>query len=456
MDLTTKKIAELITAGESETVELKNSFNDEAIETISAFANARGGIIIVGVKDSGEIYGLQLGKKTIEDIANQIHDATDPRLQPSLSIIALEKKLLVIIQIPPVNGAPVAVRGRYFRRTGKTNQRMSHEEIMQRMIISYGLSWDAIEETGATLNDLDNNQINTLIGKIKEIGRKPIPDNISQLEFLRKIDLIRNEIPTRAALLLFGKNPEFFFSSAFLKLGRFRSPTHIVDDREIHGNLFEQLNGAINWFRERLETEFIIRGKPEREVKWEYPLNAIREAVTNAICHRDYTSPTHTQIRLYDDHLKIWNAGGLPPSLTPKKLLTEHDSIPRNRKIAEVFFYCGLIEQWGSGTLRIAEELHISGLPSPQFISESNHFRLTLYRDIFNEDFFRKLELSERQLKAISYIKEHGHIANADYQFLVGISKRTATRELNELKNKGIISIEGKTGRGTFYRLKGP
>jgi ATP-dependent DNA helicase RecG len=292
--------------------------------------------------------------------------------------------------------------------------------------------------------------------KVKEKKRKPIPDKLSPLDFLRKLEFIRNEIPTRAALLLFGKNPESFFSSAFLKLGRFRTPTLIVDDREIHGNLFEQLDGAMGWFRERLETEFIIKGKPEREVKWEYPLNAIREAVTNAICHRDYTSQAHTQIRLYDDHLKIWNAGGLPPSLTPEKLLIEHDSIPRNRKIAEAFFYCGLIEQWGSGTLRIVEELQTSGLPYPQFLSESNHFRLTLYRDIFNEEFIRKLELSERQLKAIFYLKEHGHITNTDYQSLVGISKRTATRELNELKNKGIVTAEGKTGRGTIYRLKGP
>ena len=221
------------------------------------------------------------------------------------------------------------------------------------------MSWDAIEEPTATLDHLNKLQIYNLLQKVKEKGRKSIPDKLSQLEFLRKLEFICNEAPTRASLLLFGNNPESFFSSAFLKLGRFRTPTHIVDDREIHGNLFEQLEGAMSWFRERLETEFVIKGKPEREIKWEYPLNAIREAVINAICHRDYTSQAHTQIRLYDDHLKIWNAGSLPPSLTPEKLLIEHDSIPRNRKIAEAFFYCGLIEQWGSGTLRIIEELQL-------------------------------------------------------------------------------------------------
>ncbi len=329
-------------------------------------------------------------------------------------------------------------------------------EFKKSFIACKGLSWDAIEEPTATLDDLNKLQIYNLLQKVKEKGRKSIPDKLSQLEFLRKLEFIRNEAPTRASLLLFGNNPESFFSSAFLKLGRFRTPTHIVDDREIHGNLFEQLEGAMSWFRERLETEFVIKGKPEREIKWEYPLNAIREAVINAICHRDYTSQAHTQIRLYDDHLKIWNAGSLPPSLTPEKLLIEHDSIPRNRKIAEAFFYCGLIEQWGSGTLRIIEELQLLGFPYPQFISESNHFRITLYKDIFNEEFLQKMELSERQLKIIAYLKKQGHITSLIYQNITRVSKRTAIRELNELKNKKIITKEGTAGPGTLYRLKVP
>jgi len=135
------------------------------------------------------------------------------------------------------------------------------------------------------------------------------------------MEVIREETPTRAALLLFGKNSESYFSSAFLKMGRFRSPTLIVDDREAHGALFDQLDEALGWFRERLETAFVISGKPERDVLWEYPLSAIREAVINVLCHRDYTGQAHSQIRLYDDRLEIWNAGGLPPSLTPDLLL---------------------------------------------------------------------------------------------------------------------------------------
>lgn len=169
---------------------------------------------------------------------------------------------------------------------------------------------------------------------------------------------------------------------------------------------------------------------------------------------RSGTGPAHSQIRLYDDRLEIWNAGGLPPSLTPELLLREHDSIPRNRKIAEAFFYAGLIERWGSGTTRMATELEAAGMPLPIFTSEPGRFRLTFHREIFAEDLLKNMGLSERQLLAVAYIKEHGTISNTDYQTIANVSKSTATRELKELKSKKILISEGVGGRGTIYRLR--
>lgn len=449
------ELSNLIVHGESETVEFKESFGDEALESMGAFANAQGGVLFIGVKDSGSILGVQLGKKTLEDIANRIQEITDPRIQPDLSILKIEEKRVIVIQIPSVAGAPVSVRGRYYKRVGKSNQRLTHHEIMRRMVISTGLSWDAIVEPTAKLDDLDVTAMNNFVQILREQGRLSIPVDAEVMDVMRKLALIINEKPTRAAILLFGINPESFFSSAFLKLGRFRSPTKIVDDREVHGKITEQLNGAMSWFKERLNTEFIITGKPERDVKWEYPLTAIREAVTNAVCHRDYTGFSHTQIRLYDERLEIWNAGSLPSSLTADELFYEHDSVPRNRKIAEVFFYMGLIERWGSGTLRMIDELKTAGLPQPQFESESGRFRVTFKRELLDETYSYKMGLSERQLKAIVYIEKHGSITNTDLQSIANISKSTATRELNFLKKKGILLSKGTTGRGFSYFLKG-
>jgi len=241
-----------------------------------------------------------------------------------------------------------------------------------------------------------------------------------------------------------------------LKIGRFRSPTHIVDDREIHGTLIDQVDGAMGWFRERLETEFIMTGEPGRDVHWEYPLKAIREAVANAVCHRDYTSLAHSQIKLYDDHLEIRNMGGLPLSLTTELLFEEHESMPRNRKIAEAFFYAGIIERWGGGTLLMIDALKSAGLPLPQFESAPGRFRVIFYRNPLPTEYSKEAKLSERQLKAIAYVKEYGSISNTEYQALTEVSKRTASRELNTLKVQGVFVSEGSSGKGIIYRLKGP
>jgi len=188
IELTIEKLFELIVSGESETIEFKESFGDEVLEAIGAFANARGGHLFIGIKDSGKICGLQLGKKTLEDIANRIQDATDPRLQPSISTIKHDNKNIVVILVTAGTGTPISVRGRYFRRAGRTNQRMSHEEIMQRMILSTGLSWDAIIEDGATLAALDPEHISRFVKTVKDKGRISIPEQASDQEILRKLN----------------------------------------------------------------------------------------------------------------------------------------------------------------------------------------------------------------------------------------------------------------------------
>lgn len=451
-ELNIKNFIEIISSGESETVEFKESFGNDAIETTGAFSNTRGGILFIGVKDSGEICGIKTGKKTLEDIAHRINEVTDPRLHPSISLMEHEGKNLIVVQISSVLGAPISVRGRYYQRSGRTNQRMSHEEIMQRMISSVGLSWDAFPEPTATYDDLDANLIDRFIKSVGKLGRRPVPEQTSNKDLLRKMDLVRDGQPTRAALLLFGKKPESYFPAAFVKLGRFRSPTIIVDDREVHGALLDQLEDIMSWFKERLETAFEISGKPERDVLWEYPLGAIREAVINVLCHRDYTGSAHSQIRLYDDRLEIWNAGGLPSGLTTDMLLDEHDSIPRNRKLADAFFAAGLIERWGSGTTRMAAELKEAGMPPPEFNSSNGRFRLIFHRQLFTEARLKDMGLSERQIFAVNHALEHGMITNSEYQIIAGVSKRTATRDLNELKSKGIFIIEGG-GHATVYRL---
>jgi len=247
-------LSELLRQGESETLKFKTSFNEDVLECIGALANARGGTVLIGVEDAGEVCGVQVGRKTLEDWANRIQEATDPRLQPSIRKTERDGKVIVTIKVEPATGVPVSVRGRYFRRVGRTNQRMSHQEIMQRMISGSGLSWDAVVEPEARWEDLDLDKIQRFMDAVRRAGRRPIPEGTNEREFLEKLDLLKDDQPTRAALLLFVTQPTRRFSSAYLKLGRFRSPILIVDDREVEGTLFEQVEGAMAWFRERLQT----------------------------------------------------------------------------------------------------------------------------------------------------------------------------------------------------------
>jgi ATP-dependent DNA helicase RecG len=210
----------------------------------------------------------------------------------------------------------------------------------------------------------------------------------------------------------------------------------------------------MGWFRERFQTEFVITGKPQRDVIWEYPLDAVREALINAICHRDYKVNTNIQVRLYDDRLEIWNPGGLPTGLTAEDLLREHDSLPRNRLLADCLFYCGLIENWGSGTTRMASSLADANFPLPEFqVYSSNKFRV-IFRKSLSDDHLNNLGLGSRQMQLLFLLKSgQQSITNEQYQTEFAVSKSTASRELRELVQKNILLKYGKTGKGTYYKL---
>ena len=157
------------------------------------------------------------------------------------------------------------------------------------------------------------------------------------------------------------------------------------------------------------------------------------------------------QIKIYDDHIWFWNPGKLPESLTVEMLKGEHYSKPRNKLIAMVFYYAGLIERWGTGTKRMVELCREQGLPEPKFEEFGGGFSVTFYKDIYNEESLRKMGLNERQIKAVLYVKERGKITNREYQKFNECSRNTATNDLRELVNKGLLKESGKKGAGAYY-----
>lgn len=358
----------LIRKGESETLEFKESFGRETVETICAFANTKGGVLLVGVDDKGIVLGVPGGANTIMRMANEIAQATG--LQPSVEGVTVKGKRVVQIQVQESRVRPVMYHGKAYHRSGSTTRRMGVEEVTRIVLASVGITWDEVPEVRANMGDISTAKVKAFIRLANEKGRRPMASGISAPELMQKLKMIRKGRPTRAAILLFGKAPQNFYGSALVKVGRFRSETLIIDDREIEGTIFEQIEGVMGYFREKLDTRFVMTGRPQRDVVWEYPLEALREAVTNSVCHRDYLSTAHVQVRVYDQELLLMNPGGLPAGLSVETLKQAHQSIPRNRQIAEVLFYAGLIEHWGSGIEKMIDECSAAGMPEPVFESD--------------------------------------------------------------------------------------
>ncbi len=189
-----------------------------------------------------------------------------------------------------------------------------------------------------------------------------------------------------------------------------------------------------------------------RKEPLEYPEQALREAILNAIIHKDYHGTT-IYLSIYDNRLEIWNAGKLPDTLTVDQLKSKHRSVPRNRLIADVFFMAGYIEAWGRGIHVMIEGCREYGIPEPIISEEQDGISITFQKEIYTEEYLRALQLNDRQIKAILFIKEKGEISNASYQALNVISKPVATKDLTDLANRNLIQKIGTTGKGTKYIL---
>lgn len=370
----TTDILRLIRKGESQALEFKQSFGREALEALCAFANTDGGTVLVGVNDAGAVTGTQASKTSLRDWANRISQGVG--LHPSIHAVMLEGKEVIVIQVPESHIKPVLFHGRGYKRSGSTTCQMNVEEIASSALSRVGVTWDSVPETRATLSDISFAKVKAFIALANREKRRPVSADTSPMDLLKKLKLVRAGKPTRAAVLLFGKDPQEFYSQARLKIGRFRDETLIVDDRRFEGTLFEQVEGAIGYFREKLDTRYERTGRPQREVIWEYPLRALREAVTNAICHRNYASTRDTEVRIFDREVMIWNDGDLPRELSVQALKKKHPSVPRNKQIAEIFYYAGMIEAWGSGTRMMLDECKAAGMPAPTF-EQVQGFRVT-------------------------------------------------------------------------------
>jgi len=452
-------LKKLILPGESETLEFKASLRlkDEIGESVSSFSNSKGGIVLIGVSDKREIKGVQIGQKTVMDLAEYIKRNTDPRIFPEIKTSKIDNKSVIAIQVGPADEKPVFFKSYAYKRVGDTNQRISSSEIRRLAKESTKkVYWDEQICEEAALEDIDEEKIQWFMRKAREERNLEVELKISVEEILQKLDLLKENKPTNAAILMFGKRPQRDFIQSEVRCARFKGTKAIkpfIDMKVIGGSVYVQIDQAEKFVLFNIrKAAWVEPGKIERQEKWEYPLDAVREAITNAIAHRDYNSSANVHISIFDDRIEVWNPGKLPPSLTPDDLKREHKSIPANPLLANLLFLMKYIERWGTGTSDIVKQCIEHGLPEPVFEEVAGGFAVILRKFRISEN-LESIELNERQKKVIEYLKVHKDITRKIYVEINNISPRQANKDLNDLLKKKLIRKQGK-GRAIFYSLK--
>jgi len=308
---------------------------------------------------------------------------------------------------------------------------------------------------GATLRDISRKRINWFLETARRERGFPLKSNATTRSVLTHLNLIEDEKPTNAAVLLLGANPQRFHRSAETKCVHchgtdYRRP--FASQQIYPGDLFEQVDQARDFVLAKINLSVGTRAyNSAAQAAYELPPDAVGEAIVNAIVHRDYNSNASVEVRLFVDRLEVWNPGSLPTALTLDNLRHDHPSIPNNPLLAEPLYLARYIEKAGSGTQMMIEVCREAGLPEPDFEQREGSFVVTLWRDWLTDKVMAGLDLNDRQRQAILLIKEGKQLNNTNYQRVFGVSKPTATRDLDNLAQKGVLKKIGTTGRGTYY-----
>ena len=249
---------------------------------------------------------------------------------------------------------PISFRGKYYQRSGATNQELKGAALDRFLLRKQGRTWDSVPVPYLKWQELDNVTLDQFRSYAKKSGRMDETDLLDNTqELLDKLRLFESNYLKRAAALLFHPDPEKYITGAFIKIGYFKADADLIYQDEIHGNLFQQVQSTLNLISTKYLRATISYEGIQRVETLPIPRKALREALLNAVVHKSYESLTPIQIAIYDDKLEIWNCGTLPEEWSIDTLLGKHRSRPYNPDIANVFFRAGEIDAWGRGVERI-------------------------------------------------------------------------------------------------------
>ena len=455
---------------EKQNTEWKSSWRDDYLKWICGFANAQGGRLVVGKNDQGKLVGLANADKLLEDLPNKIRDLLG--IMVDVNLKTSRGKEYLEIEVEPYPSA-ISLRGRYYIRSGSTNQELKGSALDRFLLRKLGRHWDDIPVPHVSLRDLDASAFKQFKTAAAKSGRmdsavlrdanKAIIDNLQ----LRDGKYLRN-----AAVLLFHKNPEQFVPGAYVKVGFFRSESDLAYQDEIHGNLFAQAQKTLDLLTTKYMKAYISYEGVTRIERFLFPREALREVLHNALVHRDYSSGVPIQIRVYEDRIRFYNDGCLPEGWTVKNLMKEHKSDPHNPLIAGAFFRTGDIEAWGRGIDTIRNVCHENDTEFPIFESDPTgmmvEFRGQVPAEGSGEDggsatqekvgekvgerVGEKLTSNQRQILAI--LLEAPHTSAKTLAEKIGISVRKTEVNLRKLRERKLLKRVGPARGGHWEVLE--
>ncbi len=463
--MTLAEIESWVRGGESETLELKRTTGErrEAARTICAMLNHRGGRVVFGVAPDGRMIGQLVSDRTVEEVAQELGEI-EPPVFPSIERVDFaEGRQLLVVTAQPGSGQPYAYRGRAYQRVGNTSRQLSREEYNRILLerLHGDQRWENQPAAGWSVADLDGAEIARTLEESIRRGRADDPGTRDPAEMLRGFGLMKDGRLLRAAVVLFGRPEriEAELPQGLLRVARFRGKdkTEFLDNRQFHGNAFDLLLKAERFLRENLPVAGRIQPNVfERIDDPLYPPVALREALANAFCHRDYgIGGGSISLGVFDDRLEITSTGTLHFGLTPEALYLPHESLPWNPLIARVFYRRGIIEAWGRGTIKMEELTVRAGLPSPEIFEAGGCVTVRFSPTRYVPPLRVAQNVTERQQRVLAVLSTSAEgMALREVCRALGktIPERQVRVELAALRVLGLVSSSGH-GAGARWRL---
>jgi len=377
------ELERLVAKGESDRLEFKASTGQrtEAAKTVSAMLNGMGGFVALGVSPKGELLGQEIGQRTVEELTNELARIEPPAF-PDIETVTLRQGRSVIVLRIPGGGGIYGFDGRYYWRVGPTTRLMPRHEHERRLVerLHATRRWENEPvPREVTVADLDAEEIHSALENAVGLGRLESPQNRDTKSILRGFELMHEGRLLNAAVVLFGDTQRLhvLYPQLELRLARFGGADRLadfIDNRQYWGHAFDLLRRGETFLRDHVRIAGRVEeGKMRREDRPAYPPRATREAIANAICHRDYAIHGGAiSIAMYDDRLEVASPGGFHFGMEPAKLAVPHESKPWNPIIANVFYRAGIIERWGIGTLNMVSWCREFACPAPEWKEQAN------------------------------------------------------------------------------------